>query len=390
MLHVKGLAEKRPSVLKGDLVNINMPGERRRVYKGEAMIVEQENVHIALDADFRQRYTLGMPVEVRFNLSRMALRIFHQGLELVKQLPSARSLLFPEPRDLTPSGVRERLNTSRLGGAQLALHNHQLNEEQAAAVRAVVDGVARHIPYIIFGPPGTGKSTTIIEAILQLATGARGRLRAPLRVLVCTPTNTAADVILEGLVRAGLSPLELLRLVAYTRAVKDVNVSLLKYTNFDLKTSVFAESPVEEILQKQVVVATLTTVGKLVNAGVPRGHFDVIFVDEAGQALEPETVAAPASLLGPDGQLVLGGDPQQLGPIIHCSAAKEHGLACSLLERLMTRAVYQKASSNPSPRHPPGDLQPVAPPPAHLNSSPNPNGPHAVASALLPAGLQRI
>jgi len=91
-----------------------------------------------------------------------------------------------------------------------------------------------------------------------------------------------------------------------------------------------------------VVVGTLTTVGKLVNVGVPRGHFDVIVVDEVGQALEPETVAAPASLLGPAGQLVLGGDPQQLGPIIHSTAAKEHGLACSLLERLMTRTVYQK------------------------------------------------
>ena len=128
--------------------------------------------------------------------------------------------------------------------------------------------------------------------------------------------------------------------MAYTRSIKDVGVSLLKYTNFDQKTSSFAELPVEQILKKQVVVATLTTVGKLVNAGVPRGHFDVVIVDEAGQALEPETIAAPAGLLGKGGQLVLGGDPRQLGPIIHSSLAKEYGLACSLLERLMERCVY--------------------------------------------------
>ena len=115
---------------------------------------------------------------------------------------------------------------------------------------------------------------------------------------------------------------------------------MLKYTNWDLKSGEFADVPLDAILSKSVVIATLGTAGALLNQGVPRGHFDVIVVDEAGQALEPECLAPAAGLLGSDGQLVLAGDPAQLGPIIHARGAREHGLETSMLERLSKRAVY--------------------------------------------------
>ena len=66
-------------------------------------------------------------------------------------------------------------------------------------------------------------------------------------------------------------------------------------------------------------------------------------IDEAGQATEPETTAVVANLLNPArGQLVLAGDPKQLGPIIHADLAKKLRLDVSFLERLMMRAAYQK------------------------------------------------
>uniref|UniRef100_A0A8C2GLE5 RNA helicase n=1 Tax=Cyprinus carpio TaxID=7962 RepID=A0A8C2GLE5_CYPCA len=90
--------------------------------------------------------------------------------------------------------------------------------------------------------------------------------------------------------------------------------------------------------------------GMLVSGGVPKGHFTHIFIDEAGQAVESECIIGIAGLLDPvKGQLVLAGDPQQLGPILRSPLAQLHGLGQSLLERLMTQnALYQKSQDGHS------------------------------------------
>jgi helicase MOV-10 len=75
-----------------------------------------------------------------------------------------------------------------------------------------------------------------------------------------------------------------------------------------------------------------------------------VFVDEAGHGWEPEVVAAFAGLLDVNpstasGQLILAGDPQQLGPIVRSNAVDDShgGLSISLLERLITtHAAYRR------------------------------------------------
>ena len=69
---------------------------------------------------------------------------------------------------------------------------------------------------------------------------------------------------------------------------------------------------------------------RLASAKFPRDHFSHIFIDEAGHATEPECIIPVADLLDPNhprgGQLVLAGDPKQLGPILRSRTTREYGL----------------------------------------------------------------
>lgn len=59
--------------------------------------------------------------------------------------------------------------------------------------------------------------------------------------------------------------------------------------------------------------------------GIGESHFTHLFIDEAGQGMEPECFVAVAGLLGSGGssriQLVLAGDPKQLGPVLRSPLA---------------------------------------------------------------------
>ena len=335
ILHVRGLAEKRPSVLRGDQVRANMPGERSRVWRGRASQIDREDVHLRFAPSFP--YVTGQKVEICFQLGRTPLRLFHQGLDLVRHLRP--SMLFPEPLR-TDQLAEPRLDTSSLLWFN---PNVRDNPQQREAVRAVVGGEGRRIPYVIFGPPGTGKTTTLVESVLQCV---RGNLKPPLRVLVAAPTNTAADWLCLKLAVVISDPLQMLRLMSYSRAKSGVSDELLKFCRWDDSERAFAMPELADIQSKRVVVCTLSMAAKLHNQGLPRGHFDLVVVDEAGQALEPEAVAPVAALLGADSQLLLAGDPKQLGPVIHNDLAKANGLSTSLLERLMARTAYQRGSQN--------------------------------------------
>ena len=70
-----------------------------------------------------------------------------------------------------------------------------------------------------------------------------------------------------------------------------------------------------------------SVVYRLVSLGIPKSHFTHIFIDEAGQGMEPECLVPIVGLLGIQGsnagQLVLAGDPKQLGPVLRSPVAIE-------------------------------------------------------------------
>ncbi len=71
---------------------------------------------------------------------------------------------------------------------------------------------------------------------------------------------------------------------------------------------------------------------RLASANFPPGHFTHVFLDECGHAEEPEALIAVAGILETDvalqdgGQVVLAGDPEQLGPILRSPIAVHYGL----------------------------------------------------------------
>lgn len=98
----------------------------------------------------------------------------------------------------------------------------------------------------------------------------------------------------------------------------------------------------EQIALHRILISTCSTYGSLLYMSFHPGHFSHVIIDEAGQCTEPE-VAIPISLLSKrDGQIILAGDPCQLGPVVLSPIAKRCGLEKSFLCRLLDRVPYRQ------------------------------------------------
>lgn len=100
---------------------------------------------------------------------------------LVKTAYTRCIYLFTFSLSLGDSLIDSNINFSKAD----FLHNSSLNERQRAAVCRIVSGQCRPSPYLLFGPPGTGKTITVVEAILQVLTN-----DAQVQCYCCTSVNT--------------------------------------------------------------------------------------------------------------------------------------------------------------------------------------------------------
>ena len=260
-----------------------------------------------------------------------------------------------------PDGCYQKTLNKRL--LDLDLHDPLLNYEQQKAVNTVLNETYGPIPFIISGPPGTGKTKTIVELALQLVAK-----QNTAHLLVCAPSNPAADTLVQRMSNH-LKPSELLRINAPSRTFPEVPSNILTYCHVD--DGMFALPPFGELMRCKVVVTTCRDAEILVRARisnrdfcyfeqelhaaiytgdspVPKQlHWTSLLIDEAAQATEPEALI-PLSVIAPPDEheipeqhlpiFVMAGDQHQLGPR---TASKTSAMQTSLFERLLDKPMYR-------------------------------------------------
>ncbi|KAF5831162.1 P-loop containing nucleoside triphosphate hydrolase protein [Dunaliella salina] len=365
-LQVPGLAENRPSVMKGDALYVTPPGGGKE-WQGYVHRVERDEVQLKFHPTFmRTQLFTASRYDVRFSIKRSTFVFMQNAIARAKRpdvlhpctlLGKAGELMAPATANAAPlsplSFIREQLSgLSFLSRPRLSLLGtneepvwspmlNPLNEEQKAAVRAILRAEYAPMPYLVFGPPGTGKTNTTAEAAIQVL-----KLDPSTRILVTAPSNWAADLLATRMIGKWAPCAQyMMRINAYSRSHDDVDPLLLRprdCCNYDEEVGAFTLPPKATIMKKRVIVVTCLMAAKLYALGIPQGHFTHIFLDEAGHAEEPLSLAAISGLLAADdrARFIMAGDPCQLGPVVLSKLAKKHGLDVSGMERLIHAEPY--------------------------------------------------
>ncbi len=238
-----------------------------------------------------------------------------------------------------------------------------LNESQNAAVQKIIS--AKDIA-IIHGPPGTGKTTTLVQAI-------RLTLKSEKQVLVCSSSNTAVDLLTEKLHREGINVLRLGNPARISEEVlmNTLDAKIAAHASYkDLKNyrktadeyfrmagkykrtfgreereqrqlfyqearKILQDARVLEdyILNEQFEKAQVIACTPVVSSGrmMRDKYFSTVFIDEAAQALEPMCWIP----ITRSNRVIFAGDHFQLPPTVKSKKAEDEGLKETLFEHCM-------------------------------------------------------
>ena len=226
-----------------------------------------------------------------------------------------------------------------------------LNPSQERAVNEVL--WAKDVA-VVHGPPGTGKTTTLVEAIYET-------LRRESQVMVCAQSNMAVDWISEKLVDRGVAVLRIGnptrvndKMLSFTyerrfeahpdypqlwsirKAIRELRSQKKRPDSWHQKMDRLKSRATELELrirqslfgEARVIACTLTGAANRVLEGE---KYSTLFIDEAAQALE----AACWIAIRKAGRVIFAGDHCQLPPTVKSIAALKGGLGKTLMERIV-------------------------------------------------------
>lgn len=244
----------------------------------------------------------------------------------------------------------------------------RLNHAQNMALRAVLKS---QDVCVIHGPPGTGKTTTLVQVIQQLS-------KREKNILVCAPSNAAVDLLAGQLSKSGLN---VLRIGNVSRVGDDIYGLTLdgklsdrpemnevkkmkleaaqlfkkagkwrrsfdsdareerKATYMEAKAITTHAKMLEDYTVQKLIMEAEVVCCTLVGANdsyIEKLKFQTVVIDEAAQALEPATWIP---ILKAE-RVVFAGDPFQLPPTVKSNAASKLGLAETLMEKCLKRLAH--------------------------------------------------
>ncbi|MDP1747561.1 MAG: AAA domain-containing protein [Bacteroidota bacterium] len=244
-----------------------------------------------------------------------------------------------------------------------SIHITGLNQSQNSAVQKIL--AAKDIA-IIHGPPGTGKTTTLVQAIRQT-------LLTEKQVLVCSSSNTAVDLLTEKLHREGINVLRLgnpariseevlMNTLDVKMAAHESYKELKKYRKtaeeyfrmagkykrtfgreereqrqlfyMEARKILHEARNLEDyIFEEQFEKAQVIACTPVVSSGkmMRNKHFTTVFIDEAAQALEPMCWIP----ITRSDRVIFAGDHFQLPPTVKSKKAEVEGLKETLFEQCM-------------------------------------------------------
>ncbi|KAL4145980.1 hypothetical protein PRNP1_011853 [Phytophthora ramorum] len=346
----------------GDLVQIRLHKSAEKLPTGIVSKVEEKGLSVAVNSDHDdvdEVELLGAAAGI--TLDRLVNNATF--VKLTSALDQMTKFDFGAAQAVVDVVFSEKEPSWNTPLPEITPFNQGLNASQVDAIRFAL---ASKDLALIHGPPGTGKTTTVVEFILQAVT------KFDLKVLVCAPSNIAVDNVLDKLAstcsvlgkklrltRVGHPARVLPQILKYcldakiqsaegTDIVNDIRKEMSsmqtklqktrdKSVRYQLRRDMKAnrkeirereQKVVGDIVQhSNVVFATNVGAASKLLKGVT---FDLVIIDEAAQALEASCWVPILKAK----RCVLAGDHLQLPPTIKSKTAAAKGLEVTLFDRI--------------------------------------------------------